>query len=629
MSELLYEIENLQIGYQNRRGETVSVLKGASFRIERGTTIGLVGESGSGKSTICGALIGNLPPGYRRLGGQVRFEGREILTLGYRELAELRAKRIGLVPQNAGQSLNPTMCVGDHLIDLLNLHYRLTHREARKQSIELLSRVFLPEPQTIITRYPHELSGGEQQRIAIALALVSDPDVLILDEPTTGLDVTTKVSLLKLLLKLQTESDRAMLYVSHDLGEIANVSDKVGVMYAGEMVEFASTNSLFSQPAHAYTRKLLDSMPKLSINSLPSLIPERVQSKNDKPIIQITNLSVRHVGLKRFARLRRFEQPLADVSDVTLRLCKGETLALVGESGSGKTTIVRALAGLQPISEGEVGFNGVSLPFDIDERSRDSCREIQTIFQNPDSSLNPRRTVKESLERPLKLYFNLKPTERQKRVIDLLKRVRLDVQHLFRYPNQLSGGEKQRVAIARAFAANPSVILCDEITSKLDVSVQAVILDLLTELQAVHQVAYVFITHDLALVRVFADQIAVLYRGRLCEVGPTNRVLEAPFHPYTEELLKAASALSGFASAREELQAGSTETIKPVVKSGCPFQHRCSRKLGPVCENEVPPWQASSEGHKICCHIPLDELRESQTIALRDSICTSSLTKTE
>jgi peptide/nickel transport system ATP-binding protein len=681
MTQPLLQVERLVISCPSRTGEAGTILRSVSFEVEGGRTLGLVGESGCGKTTICRAVLGHLPPGGRILGGSIRFGGFDMSGLGRKALEAFRGKRIGLIPQNVGLSLNPTMRVGRHIAEALMVHLGLPGPEAKRRAIEALGRMLLPQPEVLAGRYPHELSGGQQQRVAIALALAPQPELLILDEPTTGVDATTKVKVLDLLRGLQSEQSLAMLYVSHNLDEIARISDTVAVMYAGEIVEVAPVVELFTRPTHPYTRALLESMPRLAAADMPRAILGRppalgevlkgcsfaprcrfaddictaispllepclqeshlvrchrwryvqesdfsqvlpqavhqvIHKVTEEPVLELEEVAVTYARPKLLDRVREVSEPPAAVSGITLKVRSGETLALVGESGSGKTTIVRALAGLRRVQEGRLKFRDFDLRMDVDERPRELCRQIQIIFQNPDASLNPRQSIARIIERPLHLYFSLSRKERRERMETLLRRVRLGPEYLLRYPSQLSGGERQRVAIARAFAAEPSVVLCDEVTSALDVSVQAAILELLAELQAEGGVTYIFITHDLALVRALADQVAVLYRGRLCEMGPVDQVFSPPWHPYTHELLRAVLELSKAPELGKErplaLIKGETLEITPISR-GCPFQRRCALRIGSICDTELPPWQLSGDGHRIRCHIPFHDLRNSQT----------------
>ena len=676
MSQRLVDIKDLSIGYHTQRGTLVHVLQEVSLRIKAGETLGLVGESGCGKSTLGQAMMGYLRAGSHVLGGSVWYKDQDIFSLTDRQLEDVRGGQIALIPQNAGDSLTPTLRVGKQIIEALKLHANLSGEAAKRRMIDLLGQVRLPHPEVMAGRYPHELSGGQQQRVVVAMALAGEPDMLILDEPTTGLDVTTQAHILNLLRDIVSELGTAMMYISHDLGVIARVSDRVALMYAGKIVEDATTREMFAAPSHPYARGLLESIPRLTVAGIPNSLPghppipgtlpgcsfaprcsyadktctdsvpdletipatnhlvrchhwEKVAATNfsqelqevfhvinhktlEEPVLELSDVEISYYRPGIIARVKREPSPPATVCDINLTVRRGETLALVGESGSGKTTIVRTIAGLLPANDGKIQFDDFDLTIDVDGRPMELCRNVQLIFQNPDASLNPRHMVAEIIDQPLKLYFpKMTRDERRGRQIELLERVRLDGRYRLRYPGQLSGGEKQRVAIARAFAANPEVVLCDEVTSALDVSVQAAVLDLLADLQKERNTTYIFIAHDLAVVRAFADRVAVLYQGRLCDVGTVDEIYAPPYHPYTETLLGA--VLVPDPDVKPRLLASDTPELAPPAK-GCAFQRRCPYCMPEKCLQEVPPWQfpGISDAHKIRCHIPIDTLVNDQ-----------------
>ncbi|HCL31716.1 MAG TPA: ABC transporter ATP-binding protein [Candidatus Latescibacteria bacterium] len=669
MREPLVQVRNLGIGLTNRAGVTLPILRNIDLAIGRGETIGLVGESGCGKSTLALAMMGYLKSGLHVLEGDSLFRGRNVFDMGTRALEDIRGGELALIPQNAGQSLTPTSRIGRQIDESVKLHTRLVREQRRERVIELLLQVRLPQPEELLKRYPHELSGGQQQRAAIAMALAGEPDVLLLDEPTTGLDVTTQAHILELLRDLAAETGTAMVYVSHDLGAIARVSDRIAVMYAGEFVLEGPARQVLKQPAHPYARGLLLSIPRLKEAVVPASMPGRPplpggagqgcgfadrcpmaeqRCRDKRPTLEPTTTQefVRCHFHERVEQLPPPEPPkrpdrsgrdetdsilqfndvaisyakpgIVDqilgrqpnvtptINEIDLTIRQGETFGLVGESGSGKSTILRAIAGLLPPQSGTITYEEAeSLNTSVEERSNDLLRCVQLIFQNPDASLNPRHTVAEILAQPLKLYFGLGGDELRERSVALLEQVRLRVDYLERLPSQLSGGEKQRVAVARAFAAEPKLVLCDEVTSALDVSVQAAVLDLLIQLQVDQGTTYVFVSHDLAVVRALADRVAVLYQGRLCEMGPSENVYRFPSHPYTEVLLGA--VLEPDPDAEPTLAADDVADLFPPPK-GCPFQRRCPRKIGDICDDETPPWRPAEFGHAIRCHIPLDEL---------------------
>ena len=663
----LIDIRDLSVGFTGRSGAERVVLRNIDVQVSKGETVGLVGESGSGKSTLALAAMGYLKTGLRVLGGQAEFSGQEMFSLARPVLQQLRGGRIALIPQNSGQSLTPTLRIGVQLAESLRLHSALTFDKHEARIVELLHRVRLPDPARIVQRYPHELSGGQQQRVAIAMALAGEPEALLLDEPTTGLDVTTQAHILELLREINVQTGTAMVYVSHDLGAIARVCERVVVLYAGEVVLQGTTRQVLSKPSHPYAHGLLASIPRLSDARLPAALEGRPPAPGDAgpgcafaPRCALATERCRHerpalrkldngefvrchfaentssitvassrlsqaqsqtgqavlglldLGIS-FARPNLLEQILGrkpeatlTVQGINLSIQPGETLALVGESGSGKSTILKAVAGLLAPTAGQVALAGnARLAPTVEQRARAELQRIQLIFQNPDDSLNPRQTVAEILAQPLELYFGLPRQQIQERSVALLERVRLSAFYLERLPNQLSGGEKQRVAIARAFAAEPDLVLCDEVTSALDVSVQAAVLELLDELRIQRGTAYLFVSHDLAVVRALAHRVAVLYQGRLCEIGPAAAVYASPSHPYTEVLLGA--VLEPDPDHPPALLADDRVESSPPPK-GCAFQHRCPRHLGERCDQVEPPWQDAGGGHQIRCHISIAEL---------------------
>ena len=669
----LLDVKNLGVGFTSQAGRVQPILRNIDLGIAEGETLGLVGESGCGKSTLALAMMGYLKSGLRVLEGESRFRGRNVFDMSERTLQAIRGGELALIPQNAGQSLTPTARIGRQVEESVRLHSGMPRERWRERVIELLAQVRLPHPEALLKRYPHELSGGQQQRVAIAMALAGEPDVLLLDEPTTGLDVTTQAHILELLRELATETGTAMVYVSHDLGAIARISSRIAIMYAGEIVLAGSAQQVLRQPVHPYARGLLLSIPRLKEAVVPPSMPGRPpppggagagcgfadrcplaeqRCRDERPVLQTTphqelvrcHFFHRVVRLSEQASPGRTASPGAGLTDEVLRLDdvaisyakpgivdqilgrtpdavptvdridlavhRGETFGLVGESGSGKSTILRSIAGLWPPRRGTITYDGgESLNTAVDDRSKELLRRVQLVFQNPDASLNPRQTVAQILASPLRLYFGLDGEALRERSASLLERVRLREDYLERLPSQLSGGEKQRVAVARAFAAEPDLLLCDEVTSALDVSVQAAVLDLLTTLQAERGTTYVFVSHDLAVVRAVADRVAVLYQGRLCEVGPSRDIYRTPSHPYTEVLLGA--VLEPDPDHLPTIVAEDVVELFPPA-AGCPFQRRCPRRIADVCEREAPPWRPAGSGHAIRCHHSPAELGRMQ-----------------
>lgn len=667
MTQPIIDIQGLTIGFTARGGETLPVLRDVSLTVCRGESVGIVGESGSGKSTLALASMGFLKRGLRVTAGRVCFNGADMFARSRPELEAIRGGQLGLIPQNSGQSLTPTLRIGAQMAEALALHSDLGKSAYHAKTIELLSQVRLPDPEAIYKRFPHELSGGQQQRVAIAMALAGEPDALLLDEPTTGLDVTTQAHILELLRNLARERNMAMVYVSHDLGVIARACERVMVMYAGEAVLQGPTAEVLRDPAHPYARGLLAAIPRLCDPHLPmgldgrppppggagpgcafaprcALADERCRAEHPgllaagggsearcfyhdaahdlaaggtgadplhhrpdgPPALALEDLSISYAVPGFLDRFMGSAADVPTVDGISLAVSCGETLGLVGESGSGKSTILKAVAGLLPPAGGQISVgDGTPLPVMVEQRRPQQLRRIQMIFQNPDESLNPRHSVAEILAQPLRLYDGLSGQALYERSIEILETVRLGAHYLDRLPGQLSGGEKQRVAIARAFAADPEIVLCDEITSALDVSVQAAMLELLNEFKKMKDTTYIFVSHDLAVVRALSDRVAVLYQGRLCEIGPTEKVYGNQSHPYTSVLLNA--VLEPNPEVAPKLMAEDVVELSPPAQ-GCPFQRRCKRKQGVICESETPPWRVTGEGHAICCHIPLEEL---------------------
>ncbi len=660
----LVEVQGLDLAYRHR-DDWLRVLHGVSFTIGQGETFGLVGESGCGKSTVAYQLLGYRRPNARVEGGKVLFQGRDMLRLSRPELDSLRGNRVALVPQNPTTALSPGMRVGEQIAEVLALHGPPDHGiAAAGRTVELFHLVGLPAPERIGRRYPHQLSGGQQQRVAIAMALACDPALVVLDEPTTGLDVTTQEQILELLRSLRRRLGMSMLYVTHDLGVLAEIADRIGVMYAGHMVEVAPTSVLFGAPRHPYARGLLASLPRieetgprgrplrglLRRDDLPAGCPFQPRCDDAEPSCAISAQRLEPAGpghevaCQRWRRLDAAaietardgtrpvtplgEAPVLAVKGVDLRydaaawwgrwfaastppvvsgldfaVAAGETFALVGESGSGKSTIARAISGMIAPATGSILFQGEKLPGLVRARTTEQRRRIQYIFQNPDASLNPRARAGKIIARPLELFGAASGASVAAGVARALDEVRLDAGFAARYPDQLSGGERQRVAIARALIAEPTLLLCDEILSALDVSVQASIIELLRRLRRELRLTLLFISHDLAVVRHLADRVGVLYRGRLMEVGRVDDIFAPPFHPYTHELLMAVPG-----ARKEAGRAALGPAPSGAPGKGCVFAGRCPVQAGPQCENETPPWRTAESGLKIRCHIPLNEL---------------------
>jgi peptide/nickel transport system ATP-binding protein len=666
-------VENLTVAYRQGK-HWLAAVREMSMSIAPGEVYGLVGESGSGKSTLALAILRFLSDNGAIREGRILLGERDLTTLNEDELRTIWGKQVRLVPQNPLTALNPSLRIEAQLVEALDPE--LPRAEAELQARELLQLVRLPDPERILQSYPHELSGGMQQRVMLAMALHGDPTLLVLDEPTTNLDVTTEAAILDLVGQLIAERDTAALFVSHNLGVVGRVCSRVAVLYAGELVEDAPASALFQKPLHPYTQGLLDSMPRIGssnrttrLRPIPGTIPpldalptgcvfaprcpialeichaerppldtvddERrvrchrwreiadgsvdpsqkltdvsvsVANSDEKVVLELDQLE-KHFDLERSIAERLRGEPARSVravDGVDLAVRRARTLGLVGESGSGKTTIARCVIGLVERSGGEVSLLDVPLAPRLSARAPELLSRVQMVFQNPEEALNPYMTVGEALRRPLLRLAGYTRERADAEVSRLLGAVKLNPAYSERLPGQLSGGEKQRVAIARAFASDPELILFDESVSALDVSVQAAILNLLSELQQEKQSSYLFITHDLSVVSYLADEIAVVYLGHLMELGSKEAVFAPPYHPYTEALLSAAPLLD---TGERELIRLEGDIPSPVdMPQGCRFHTRCPRFLGEICVTSEPPWQKAGPNHHIYCHIPAEEL---------------------
>jgi peptide/nickel transport system ATP-binding protein len=664
--EAAVRIENLTVSYRRRR-KLLRVLSDVSFTIGRGEAYGLVGESGCGKTTVAMSLMRYLPDNAVVDSGRIMFGDQDVMTASDSTLRAWRGDRMAMVYQDPGTALNPSIKVGEQIAEIYRFHRHMGKSEAMAAAIEMLSTVQISTPDRVAKRYPHELSGGQQQRVMFAMALATDPELLVLDEPTTGLDATVEAEVLDLVEQLRAQFDTSILFVSHNLGIVARMCERVGVLYAGRLIEQGPARELFTNPRHPYTLALLRCMPRLGMRkdidrldpipgSLPPLGAEiegcvyadrcpiaQDRCRTDPPELekvsaghsarcfyheQVPSIPVRERAENLEPAAVREEGALLDVEQlvkaygsrgnevfavagVDIEVGHGEVLGLVGESGSGKTSLAKCLVGLIDPTEGTIEFEHMDVTKGKN-RGREARRRLQMVFQNPDNALNPSHSVGSILRRSLQLLAGLRSQKEQDAELEVLTRsVRLEPRHLDVRPSSLSGGLKQRVAIARSFAGKPSMVLCDEPTSALDVSVQAAILNLLVDLQRRQGVAYVFISHDLAVVRYVADRIAVMYLGQIVDVGPSEAVFSAPHHPYTEALLSAIPTLDIDAKARIKLRGTLPSPSDP--PSGCRFHTRCPRILGDVCKTVEPPWREGSEGQRYRCHIEPAELERLQT----------------
>ncbi len=686
------KLEDLAIAYKVRGGE-IEAVQDVSLELYRGESFGIVGESGCGKSTVAWSIVNFLGANGYVKRGRIFFQGQDLVGKNSEDLRRLRGDQIAMVYQDPMQALNPSMRLGDQLNEVLTVHRGIPEQEAHRRSIEMLERVYMPDAANVMHRYPHQISGGQQQRVVIAMALLNNPALLIMDEPTTALDVTVEAAVLDLIGDLRRDFDTSILYISHNLGVVARVCNRVGVMYAGEMVERADVNEIFKNPRHPYTQGLIRCVPKLGADKVGSLlypIRGRVPAPDKRPAGCVFNprcdyaeqrclderpalrqLAPIHAVRCHFAEeidasiwtpadesvsplpsngsngnghnrgngkrdiildvdgLKKFypsaggsvtdmfglgeKRMVKAVNGVSFNVERGKTLGIVGESGCGKSTLIRTIIGLENSSGGVAEFLGLDITGDLSQRSEKLIEELQMVFQNPDSTMNPSYTVGQQIGRPLRRFSKVSTREEERQeVINLLNAVRLDGSYYDRLPRQLSGGEKQRVGIARALASRPDLVLCDEPVSALDVSVQAAVLNLLLEIQAEYGTTLLFIAHDLSVVRFFSDAVAVMYLGQIMEIGSAEAIYAPPYHPYTEALLSAVPIPDPTAKQQHIRLSGSVPSaLDP--PGGCPFHTRCPRRNllpenGQICETETPPWREVEGGHRIFCHIPLETL---------------------
>jgi peptide/nickel transport system ATP-binding protein len=517
---IVLDVRSMRIQVRTDRGDGPVLVDDVSLVLKRGEVIGLIGESGAGKSTIGLASMGYTRRDCFIVGGEIVLNGKDVRKMSANERRKLRGPRISYIAQSAAASFNPAMTLMDQVCEASIRHGVLKPAEARAEAISLFKQLDLPDPMNIGDRYPHQVSGGQLQRAMAAMAMVARPDIVVFDEPTTALDVTTQVECLAAFRKLIREHGAAALYITHDLAVVAQIADRIMVLRRGKMVEFGESRQILQAPKEEYTRRL---------------VSERVaghafvdtSSADSTPILSIQNVSANYPGKPNV------------IGEVSLDVRKGDTVAVVGESGSGKSTLARVVMGLLPRSVGDVKFNGVSLPPRLAQRTRDQLRRVQMIYQMPDVALNPQHTLLDTIGRPVAFYFHRSKEEVRARVLELLRQMELPEAFITRKTSELSGGQKQRVSIARALAAEPDLIVCDEVTSALDQLVGEEILRLLKKLQDDLGVAYLFITHDLSTVKRIANKVAVMLKGRVVASGPTAQIFAPPYHPYTELLLSA------------------------------------------------------------------------------------------
>jgi len=577
-----------------------TIVKDVSFRIEPGEVLALIGESGSGKTTIALSLMGYARRGCRIAGGSVRIGDTEVLGLSESERRELRGRRVSYIAQSAAASFNPSRTIMDQVVETARIHSLMPRAEAEKKAVALFRELALPFPDTIGDRYPHQVSGGQLQRLMAAMALISDPDLVILDEPTTALDVTTQIEVLHAFRRVVRERKTTAVYVTHDLAVVAQMADRILVLRDGEQREIGATPQIIRQPQDGYTKSLIAAAsPKPRITD--------AVAEGAQPLLEIRHVNAGYGGAK-------------VLDDVSLRLHRGQAVGVIGESGSGKTTLARVVAGLVAPTSGDVLFDGKPLPHLVEQRSREELRRVQIVFQMADTALNPAHTVTDILARPLQLYRGLKGAALDQRIQQLLDLVQLPASCARRVPGGLSGGQKQRVNLARALAAEPELILCDEVTSALDTVVGAAILDLLAQLRKDLGVSYMFISHDLNTVRAVCDDIVVLYAGQKVEAMSRSAFSHAARHPYFHLLATSVPELRpGWLDQVGSAQRAALPLVAapaPDQRAGlCSFLDRCPLRIAGQCDSKTPPRRELEGGVEVFCHRSAGDLLALQTVA--------------
>jgi peptide/nickel transport system ATP-binding protein len=600
----LLQVENLRVEAKLGAGRFATIVKNVSFSVAPGEVLALIGESGSGKTTIALSALGYARPGCRIAGGRIVLDDIDVLALDRESLRKLRGRRVSYLAQSAAATFNPALTIGEQVTESAVLHGVMDREAANARAVDLFRRLDLPDVESLGRRYPHQVSGGQLQRLMAAMALCSGPDLMVLDEPTTALDVTTQIEVLGAFKDIIRDQGTAAIYVTHDLAVVAQIADRILVLRGGDILEMGETAQILNTPTHPYTRKLMAAIrppPKIGDDGAA----RENQSQSEPSVIEVKHLTAG------YGRIRNRKPAATVLRDVDAQVKKRSVLGVIGESGCGKSTLARVVAGLLPAADGELLLDGHKLAARLEDRPLEELQRVQIVFQMADVALNPRQRIGDILGRPLTLYHGITGTKREKRVAELLAMVELPESFSSRFPEELSGGQKQRINLARALAANPDIILADEVTSALDTIVGAAVIDLLKDLRGRLGVSYMFISHDLSTVASFADRIMVLYAGRVVEDGTTGNILGLPSHPYTQLLLssvpelrqgwledvtKTRAALAGIARAVE------------ITDVGCPFYPRCPIAIQGVCETTPAPYREPVPGHRIACHREIAEL---------------------
>ena len=594
---VLLEVDGLKISARRDDDSLLPIVKGVSFNVARGEVVALIGESGSGKTTIALSALGYTKPGLEFDGGEVRLEGEDVITMGSDQLRSLRGQRVAYLAQSAAATFNPALTIGEQVTESCVLHGILNQEQADERAETLYRALELPDPDRLGRRYPHQVSGGQLQRLMAAMALCGKPDLLVLDEPTTALDVTTQIEVLKAFKSVIKQEGSAAIYVTHDLSVVAQIADHIVVLYAGEVQEHGTAKQVVDQPGHDYTRRLMHAVrPPPAAGQGDEAMGEHTR---ESPALEVKDITAG------YGRIRDGIPAITVLRDINVSIERGHTVGVIGESGCGKSTLARVMAGLLPAAQGKVLLDGNDLESALENRKRNELQKIQFVFQMADTALNPRQRIDHILGRPLEFYLGLKGKEKRRRIVELLEMVELPQDFAGRYPEELSGGQKQRVNLARALAASPEVLLCDEVISALDSIVGANVIELLKRLRKKTGVSFVFISHDLSTVASFADEIVVLYAGRVVEQGPADHVLSPPYHPYTRLLISSVPELRvGWLEETmqtQEAQAG-IDRVVTLTEVGCPFFDRCPLAIKDTCDRETPPVRQLNGGHTIECH---------------------------
>lgn len=604
--EKLLEVKNLQIQARRDDGTPIPIVKGVSFTVHKGQVVALIGESGSGKTTISLSSLAYTKPGLEITGGEILLSGENILTMEPEQQRQLRGQRVAYLAQSAAATFNPAITIGEQVTETSVLHGILNQEDATARAERLYHALELPDPDRIGHRYPHQVSGGQLQRLMAAMALCGKPDLMVLDEPTTALDVTTQIEVLNAFKKVIREENSAAIYVTHDLAVVAQIADYIVVLYSGEVMEHGPVEQIVNDPKHAYTKKLMEAVRPKPVAGMGSAVLD--EHHRDIAALKVQNLSAG------YGKFTNGEPAITVLRDINMQVKNGHVVGIIGESGCGKSTLARVMAGLLPQSKGTINLDGKNLEGDLHDRSLDELRKVQFVFQMADTALNPKQRIGDIIGRPIQFYQGIKGKERHQKVVEILDMVELPAEFATRYPAELSGGQKQRINLARSLAANPEVLLCDEVTSALDSIVGANVIKLLNNLKNKIGVSFVFISHDLSTVASFADEIVVLYAGRVVEQGPTDEVLSPPYHPYTRLLIASVPELRvGWLEDTVELREMATSISMGVeiVDVGCPFFNRCPLAIDGTCNNTDAPIRELDDGHQISCHRSVEELNQA------------------